>query len=1367
MRCLACVIVLVGVLLGSIPQPAGAEGLESPLRESAVVAPAPAPPGLGYSLTPSTTEPYTACPPGKGKIQCDLIIDPHPVETLSGAWERPNNGPMLEGSGELGGFDPKDLQSAYKIPTSEGSTQTVAVIDAYGDPNLESDLAKYREKYELPECKKENTKKEVTNCFRKVNEKGEEANYPAENSGTRWALETALDVDMVSAACPGCHILVVEASGELAKETAASVEEAVKLGATEISNSYGYEETDAEWCPHEKGCSEYLAAYNHSGIPITVSSGDSGFDDSFAGDRTTNWPASSPNVIAVGGTELKKAENARGWTETVWHDSGSGCTVYESKPTWQTDLGCAHRMDNDVAAVAEGVSVYSTAEKRTGWINVGGTSVGSPLVAGIEAHASSAVKTEGAEAFYRSQLFDVTTGNDGYCDETYFCDAEEGYDGPSGWGSPDGPPEVAAGYHAVTEPATNVTATGATLNGYVNPEGSETTYHFEYGPTTSYGTNLPVPNASVGAGKVWKAVSQTITGGLWGTYHYRLAATRGSETIYGVDHIVTTTPWTVQESPDEGPNENVLEGVSCGSSESCTAVASYQSSSGQTRWPLAENWNGYEWNLNTTATPTGATYAVFYGVGCSSGNACTGVGEYVNSSKVVVPLAERWNGTAWSVQTAPAPEGAKESYLAGAACSSSTACTAVGQYTNSSGAKVPLAERWNGTAWSVQTTPTPEGGKEIALYGVSCSSTTTCTATGHYTNSSKVVVPLAESWNGTAWSVQSVPSPTGAKASYLYGVSCSSSNVCTGAGQYTNSSEAVVPLAERWNGTAWSVQTTPGPAGSRLRGVSCSTATACMATGSGGPHGTLAESWNGTEWAILETPNAEEIGSYQFARLSGVSCTSATACTTVGEGNKCGTVCSEVTLAERYAPPVPVLETNAATGVVAGGATLNGTVNPESQATTYHFEYGKTTSYGTSVPIPSGNAGYGTSAVKESNAITNLEPSTTYHFRVVATSVLGNVYGADKSFTTASASWRITSTPNPGGSGYYDYLWGVSCISSTACTAVGEYYHSGSGENSLAEVWNGTEWSVQSTPNVSGAKETTLYKVSCGSASSCMAVGYYRNTAGTYYVVIEHWNGSEWAIQTAPEPTGTLNSLLEGVACSSATACTAVGYYENSSGVTLPLAERWNGTEWSIQTTPSPSGATESEPLSVSCATSTACTLVGYYGNSEKVKVLLAESWNGTEWTVQTVPNPSGSTKAQARGVSCTSSTACTMVGEYKNSAGTEVTLAERWNGTEWKIQTTPNPTEAKNSYLNGGVSCKSSTQCTTVGVSVTSSGKPVTLAEHWNGTEWTIQSTPNGENGEGWLAGGVSCSGTASCAAVGSAIGSTGSNITLAEMYG
>jgi hypothetical protein len=342
-------------------------------------------------------------------------------------------------------------------------------------------------------------------------------------------------------------------------------------------------------------------------------------------------------------------------------------------------------------------------------------------------------------------------------------------------------------------------------------------------------------------------------------------------------------------------------------------------------------------------------------------------------------------------------------------------------------------------------------------------------------------------------------------------------------------------------------------------------------------------------------------------------------------------------------------------------------------------------------------------------------------------------------------------------------------VSATACTAVGKYSVL-TGETwskpTLAETWNGTEWSLQSIPTVSGAKEASLNGVSCLSGGFCMAAGFYTSTAGTHFVLTESRSGSEWKIVSTPEPAGTLNSFLEGVSCVSATECTAVGYYENGSGVIAALVERWNGTEWKIQTVPGPSGATESKPLGVSCAAANACTLVGHYLNSSKVEVPLAEVWNGTEWSVQSVPSPSGATKANLSGVSCTSAAACTATGSYNNSSGVEAPLAERWNGTAWAIQSAPTP-EGKEGNLGSGVSCTTSTACTAVGTVKKAGGTTyTTVTEHWNGTEWSIQSTPASEMADTFFSG-VSCSETASCAAVGEAGKSLSSLKTFAEIYG
>jgi sugar lactone lactonase YvrE len=410
----------------------------------------------GISLTPSSTRPYWVCPEGV----CDAIVDPGAKKT-KGRWGL-HSGPLLEGSGEDGGYDPQDLQAAYKIPSGGGSTQTIALVDADGDKTAETDLAKYRERYGLEACTT------ADGCFRKVNEKGEEANYPADEKG--WEGETSVDLDMASAACPHCHILLVEASTASVANLAASVNTAAKLGATEISNSYGI----AEEACGSGHCEEVDSDYDHAGVLVVASAGDSGYDDHYEGESSPSFPATSPYVLAVGGTSLHKATGSRGWSESVWNEpkrelgTGSGCSLSETKPSWQTDKGCTKRTDNDVAAVAAcetPISVYSTAYK--GWEDFCGTSVSAPLVAGILAHAGAHTRSLGAESFYedRGALFAVTTGSNGTCSTEYLCSAEKqesGYDGPAGLGTPDGlpsPPPVVSG----VSPRNGSSAGGSTV----------------------------------------------------------------------------------------------------------------------------------------------------------------------------------------------------------------------------------------------------------------------------------------------------------------------------------------------------------------------------------------------------------------------------------------------------------------------------------------------------------------------------------------------------------------------------------------------------------------------------------------------------------------------------------------------------------------------------------------------------------------------------------------------------------------------------------------------------------------------------------------------------------------------------------------
>lgn len=311
--------------------------------------------------------------------------------------------------------------------------------------------------------------------------------------------------------------------------------------------------------------------------------------------------------------------------------------------------------------------------------------------------------------------------------------------------------------------------------------------------------------------------------------------------------------------------------------------------------------------------------------------------------------------------------------------------------------------------------------------------------------------------------------------------------------------------------------------------------------------------------------------------------------------------------------------------------------------------------------------------------------------------------------------WALQSVPSPTGA-KQARLTSVSCSSSTECEAVFYYENSSGIEVTLAERWNGTKWEVQSTPNAEGAKESRLTSVSCSSVVSfCMAVGHYENSSGTVVTFAERWNGTEWVIQSTPNPEGAKESVLEGVSCSGAGEhCTATGYYENGSGVRVTLAEYWNGTKWEVQSTPDPEGAKSSQLEGVSCLTYDECTSTGFYENGSGIKVTLAEYWNGVVWTIRSTPNPEGAKASYLYGVSCMSSTACIATGYYENSSGVDVPSAEQWNGTAWSIQSVPSPEGAKSSVLLG-ISCTSSTACTATGHYTNSSGTLVTLAEQYN----------------------------------------------------
>jgi len=409
------------------------------------------------------------------------------------------------------GFGPADLAGAYGLPAGGGAGATVAIVDAYDDPNAESDLSLYRAQYGLPACTSAN------GCFSKVDQTGGTA-YPTPNAS--WSGEISLDLDMVSAVAPAAHILLVEANTPASLDLGAAVDEAVTLGAQYVSNSYGSDYNSTPGSGEDPSEVTTLDAYyNHPGVAVVASSGD--------GEYGVSYPAASQYVTAVGGTSLVKDSSARGWSESVWNNSyggpGSGCSLYEPKPAFQKDTGCTMRAEADVAADADpvtGVAVYDSYQ-ASGWGVYGGTSASSPIIAAVYADAGAPASGTYPNSYpYASpaSLNDVTTGNNGACSPAYLCTAGTGYDGPTGLGTPNGLAAFTSGPHGTVSGTVTDSTSGAPLAGAKVTVGdasvntaADGTYSVSVSPGTYTVTASDYGYASSSVSSVAVADKQTVT----------------------------------------------------------------------------------------------------------------------------------------------------------------------------------------------------------------------------------------------------------------------------------------------------------------------------------------------------------------------------------------------------------------------------------------------------------------------------------------------------------------------------------------------------------------------------------------------------------------------------------------------------------------------------------------------------------------------------------------------------------------------------------------------------------------------------------------------------------------------------------------
>jgi len=473
------------------------------------------------------------------------------------------------------GIGPSDLTSAYKLGAG-GSGATVAIVDAYDDPNAESDLATYRSQYGLPACTTAN------GCFKKVNGSGQTSPLPTADTG--WAGEISLDVDMVSAACPSCHILLVEAASPNDDSLFGAINTAVSLGAKYVSNSWGGAEDSTETSTD----TQYL---NHPGVAITVSSGDDG--------TGAEYPASSRYVTAVGGTSLTKATTTtRGWTEKAWSGAGSGCSAYETKPTWQTvTTSCTRRAEADVSAVADpntGVAVYQT-YGASGWSVYGGTSASAPIIAAIYALAGTPGSSDYPASYpysHAGNLFDVTSGNNGSCGAP-ICTSGTGWDGPTGLGTPNGTAAFTSGGSSgsvtVTNPGSKTGTVGTATSLTLAASGGTGSY-------TWSATGLP---AGLSLAASTGVISGTPTTA--GTYSVTATATSG-----GVSGSTTFT-WTISSTGGGGCTSAQLlgnPGFETGSASPWTATSGVVSTASGSSAPHAGTYFAWLDGYGSTHTDT-------------------------------------------------------------------------------------------------------------------------------------------------------------------------------------------------------------------------------------------------------------------------------------------------------------------------------------------------------------------------------------------------------------------------------------------------------------------------------------------------------------------------------------------------------------------------------------------------------------------------------------------------------------------------------------------------------------------------------------------------------------------------------------------
>jgi hypothetical protein len=647
----------------------------------------------------------------------------------------------------------------------------------------------------------------------------------------------------------------------------------------------------------------------------------------------------------------------------------------------------------------------------------------------------------------------------------------------------------------------------------------------------------------------------------------------------------TENSWkNITTTPPEESTAAELQADHCLSKSSCVAAGSYTTKSGT--FSLVEGWSGLSWSIQSTPNPTGASESRLRGISCKVITACIAVGSSVKEGKQTA-LAIRGNSGTWSLQTVPMPESGTASELNGVDCTSSTSCMAIGKYNVSASTYWAMAAFWNGTEWSLKTVPKPEGAKRSILLDISCSDSSNCTAVGGYLNASSVQMTFVQRWNGSSWTLQSTPNPAGSTNSVLQNISCFDQRGCIAVGDWINGG-TWQSMAQSWDGSNWTLDTTGNPAGSSftvLEGVACRVR--CMGIGwytnSEGKDKTLGELRDAVTWT------KRTINSSVKASLSGVSCYSASSCLAVGTDEftpQASAYLGWESWTEVF-PPDPaestyaqLREVSCASGAgscMAVGVYIKGGV--EKPYAARRTESGTWTLYDP-VPLPVGS----------SSAVLNDVSCTSASACVAVGDYKSGAVPRAYALKWNGTSWSLLSPLNLSES--ENILYGVSCTSASACTAVGHGFvspetrpliqrwngaswslqtYEGTGElfgvscagssdclavgrdsGTLALRWTGASWSVVTSLHPAFSSSPKLSDVSCVSATSCISVGTLYDAEGKARTLAAAWDGTSWTYHSAPSPEPVLGDLF-GVTCLSSTSCRAVGQIGDSVKQNLAL----------------------------------------------------------------------------------------------------------------------------------------------------------------------------------------------------------------------